>query len=181
MDNDISKTELALRHLKEGLADGKRASDAIEQAAAEGIAQAEYVLGILYYKGWEVPRDMAEAFKWFQRAAFQGVVGAQFAVGVMYRKGLGVKQDDEQSQTWLKRAATKGSHEAKKVLARPLKSKQIARRSTKHLEGGIYEVPRCKYCKKPIDDDFAGLGAFIFCKDCLWERIAKSFLGSAEA
>jgi TPR repeat protein len=40
--------------------------------AEHGDAEAQYNLGILYHDGQGVPRDDAEAVKWYRKAAEQG-------------------------------------------------------------------------------------------------------------
>jgi Sel1 repeat len=55
--------------------------------AAVGYAPAEYNLGNMYYYGRGVPRDGAEALKWYRKAADQGdryalrVLGGEPTVG----------------------------------------------------------------------------------------------------
>ena len=54
------------------------------EAAARGEAQAQFNLGIIYYKGQGVPQNFAEAFSAFKLSAEQGKTQAQFYLGVMY-------------------------------------------------------------------------------------------------
>ena len=42
------------------------------QKAAQGDAEAQYNLGLMYDKGEGVPEDDAEAVRWYQKAAAQG-------------------------------------------------------------------------------------------------------------
>ena len=48
-----------------------------QKAAAQGYAQAEYNIGILYFYGVGVERDEAKAREWFERAAARGLELAQ--------------------------------------------------------------------------------------------------------
>ena len=48
----------------------------------------------MYLLGEYVPKDSAEAVKWFRLAAEQGDAQAQFQLGVMYDMGLGVPQNN---------------------------------------------------------------------------------------
>jgi uncharacterized protein len=38
----------------------------------------------MYHAGWGVPKDCAEALKWYRLAAEQGHSGAQNKIGLMY-------------------------------------------------------------------------------------------------
>lgn len=53
-------------------------------AAAQGEAQAQCNLGILYTLGHGVPQNDAEAAKWYRLAAQQGNAAAQFSLGNLY-------------------------------------------------------------------------------------------------
>ena len=67
--------------------------DALKTRAAQGSAEAQVNLGLMYYKGQGIPQDYAEALKWFRLAAAQGDAEAQFNLGVMYHNGQGIPQD----------------------------------------------------------------------------------------
>jgi len=54
------------------------------EAAARGEAEAQFNLGMIYYKGQGVPQNFAEAFSAFKLASEQGETQAQFYVGLMY-------------------------------------------------------------------------------------------------
>ncbi len=81
-------------------------------AQDEGDARAQSLLGLIYYLGQGVPRDCAEAAKWFGLAADQGDVDAQFYLGVMYAEGQGVPQDYAASAKWYRLAADRGDPQA---------------------------------------------------------------------
>ena len=86
------------------------------QAAERGDAQAQFNLGMMYYKGRGVSQDDAEAFKWYRQAAERGVAEAQFNLGVMYDKGRGVSQDDAEAVRWYRQAADQGFARAQFLL-----------------------------------------------------------------
>jgi TPR repeat protein len=56
-------------------------------AAAQGDADAQYSLGILYDNGTGVAQDDTEAAKWFRLAADQGYAKAQNNLGALYARG----------------------------------------------------------------------------------------------
>ena len=55
-------------------------------AAEQGVAEAQFALGLLYYIGNGVPQDYAEAAGWFRKAAVQGNKDAKEALAWMERK-----------------------------------------------------------------------------------------------
>ena len=63
---------------------------ATRQKAEAGDATAQYSLGLMYYNGEGVPKDSAEAVKWYRKAADQGYADAQFNLGLNYANGEGV-------------------------------------------------------------------------------------------
>ncbi|MBR7069187.1 MAG: sel1 repeat family protein [Oxalobacter sp.] len=73
------------------------AFDAMSSAAGYGIADAQYLLGLMYEKGHGTPVDYQEAFGWYQQAAEQGHPSAQNNLGLMYVMGKGVPQDNEKA------------------------------------------------------------------------------------
>ena len=78
------------------------------QAAEQGSVVAQINLAAMYYKGHGVPRDDAEAAKWYRKAADQGDAVAQNNIGLMYDDGRGVPQDYAEAVKWYRRAAEQG-------------------------------------------------------------------------
>jgi TPR repeat protein len=72
-----------------------------QEAAARGEADAQFNLGIIYYKGQGVPQNFAEAFGAFKLASEQGKTQAQYYLGVMYEQGQGTQQDYAEAAHWL--------------------------------------------------------------------------------
>ena len=54
---------------------------ALVEKAEKGDSTAQYFLGAMYAKGEGVPKDNAEAVKWFRKAAEQGHTDAQYILG----------------------------------------------------------------------------------------------------
>ena len=65
---------------------------------------AQYMLGMIYYKGHGVPRDYKEAMSWLRMAAEQGHPKAQQLLGMMYHNGEGVPQDYNEAAKWFRKA-----------------------------------------------------------------------------
>lgn len=92
--------------------------------AQEGDVDAQYNLGIMYYHGEGVEKNLAEALVWFHKAAEQDDPDAQYNLGFMYGRGEGVPKDQKQSMQWFMKAAEQGHEDAKEVLAKMMKKPQ---------------------------------------------------------
>ncbi len=76
--------------------------------AEKGVSEAQYNIGFMYFKGWGVQQDYAEAARWFGSAAEQDNADAQFFLGLSYSTGRGVQQDPERAVYWYRKAAEQG-------------------------------------------------------------------------
>lgn len=99
-------------------ADYVRAAECFKEAAEGGYAPAQNNLGKLFAAGQGVPRDDAEACRWFRRAAEQGDAGGQFSMGnLCHPASLGQLVTDAgeariQAYMWFSLAAAQGYHKA---------------------------------------------------------------------
>ena len=75
----------------------------VRALAEQGDVEAQHNLGYMYYEN--VPRDYAEAAKWYRKAADQGFASSQYNLGNMYYYGEGVPRDDAEAVKWFRRAA----------------------------------------------------------------------------
>jgi TPR repeat protein len=104
--------------LAEASLDGdKGALTSLQAKAADGNAEAQHWLGVLYSMPGGISRDPAEAFMWFQKSAEQGNLEAQFQVALTYMRGKGVKKDDTEALKWLRKAADQGHEQAQLHIA----------------------------------------------------------------
>ena len=55
----------------------------LQQAAEQGDAEAQFILGSCYEAGDGVKQDKAEAVKWFRKAAEQGHAKAQYNLALV--------------------------------------------------------------------------------------------------
>jgi len=70
--------------------------------AEAGNAEAETLLGAMYWSGEGVPRDHKLAARWYLRAAEKGYARAQNDLGFMYGFGEGIPPlDNVQAYKWL--------------------------------------------------------------------------------
>jgi TPR repeat protein len=88
----------------------------ITPLAKAGHADAQHLLGLMYYMGRGVQRDYKQAMVWHRKAASQGKADAQYVVGAMYYTGNSVPQDQKQAVSWFRKAAEQGHAEAQHVL-----------------------------------------------------------------
>ena len=78
--------------------------------AKDGYADAQYALGVAYFKGEGVTRDLGESLHWFELAANAGNPQAMFNLGAAYWEGNGTRQSYSEAVDWWKKAATAGQH-----------------------------------------------------------------------
>jgi TPR repeat protein len=89
-------------------------------------SNAQYIIGEMYYNGFGVKEDHAEAAIWFRKAAEQGNPEAQYVIGQMYYNGLGVKEDHAEAIIWFRKAAKQGH-----IRARVLRDKMLDKDKSK--------------------------------------------------
>jgi hypothetical protein len=86
------------------------------EAAKDGYVDAYFNLGAIYDKALGVPRDPAEAAKWFKLAADQRDNQAQLNLAILYGRGDGVPRDLEAADRWGRMAANNGNERARQIL-----------------------------------------------------------------
>ena len=78
-------------------------------AADQGLANAQYHLGMKYADARSVMQSDVEAVKWFRMAAAQEWTDAQYQLGLMSLTGRGTKEENfEEAIRWFRKAAEKG-------------------------------------------------------------------------
>ncbi len=88
----------------------------IAPLARSGNADAQHLLGLMYFMGRGVPRDYRQAFEWHYKAALQGVSDAEYVIGAMYYTGNAVPQDQKLAVSWFRKAAELGQPDAQYAL-----------------------------------------------------------------
>ena len=81
---------------------------ALTERAAQGDAEAQVRLGLIYFNGKDTPQDDT-------KAAEQGLALAQFKLGDIYNDGQGVPQDYSKTHMWWNLAAAQGNKGAIKT------------------------------------------------------------------
>ncbi len=84
--------------------------------AEQGLASAQFNLGLHYDNGQGVLKDDAQARQWYEKAAVQGHADAQVNLGILFVYGRGVPQDYKMAVYWLRLSAHQGNDLAQRKL-----------------------------------------------------------------
>ena len=80
--------------------------------AAKGDTAAMYNMGMYYFYGEGVPKDLVKSRTWLQKASDKGHAHAMLQLGMIYEEGKGVKKDAAKALTLFRKAAKKGDVDA---------------------------------------------------------------------
>lgn len=105
----------------------------LRRAAEADDSQAAFELGERLMEGDGVPRDFAEARRWFEKAAEAGVPNAWFRLGKIHHDGLMVPQDYAKGFEYYTEAAKRGVPEAQHNVGAMLVSARGVKRD--YVEG----------------------------------------------
>ena len=104
----------AMADFKTGM-EAYRAKDyqrALKEFKADKSKDAEYNLGVMYFKGQGVDPDPKKGIEYFSKAAGRGHANAAFLLGNLYDKGEQVPRNLSSAAAWYRKAADKGHLEA---------------------------------------------------------------------
>lgn len=90
----------------------KQAFSEFMPLAENGVPEAQYYIGSIWYAGYGVNIDLNKAFEWYLKAAQNDYPEAQYNISQMYFTGEGVAKDAKQAVEWLKKAANQGFAQA---------------------------------------------------------------------
>jgi TPR repeat protein len=76
----------------------------LKHLALNDYPKAQYLLGLLYYRGKGVDQDMAEGIDWLKQAAGNGSYRAAAELGQIYLAGAGVERNETEAMKWIKRS-----------------------------------------------------------------------------
>ena len=76
-----------------------------KRLANDDHADAQYALGVAYFKGEGVSRDLSKAMNWFELAANSGNAEAMFNLGAAHWEGNGTRQSYADAVEWWKKSA----------------------------------------------------------------------------
>ena len=84
--------------------DNKKAILLFYKSAKLGNADAQCSIGIMYYLGEGVLKDLKKAASWWYQAAQKNHARSQYYLGVLYYHGEGVPKNLKQARNWIKKA-----------------------------------------------------------------------------
>lgn len=85
--------------------DPKKAVEYLTKSAKQGYTVAKYMLGKLYLKGEDVPKQMLHALHWLESAVKDDNQYAEYLLGKVLLKGDDVERDTERAESLLSRSA----------------------------------------------------------------------------
>lgn len=97
--------------IRDGLKYAKELCAQYRRDANDGLADAQYKLGVMYAEGNGIRRDSCQAEAWLKKAAEQNDADAQYYLGKMYSRRSSMGSQTEASK-WFERAANNGSSDA---------------------------------------------------------------------
>lgn len=93
--NSIEEAEFAYER-----GDYTQAARFFSPLAEQGVASAQFYLGLMHERGRGVRQDYRAARTWFLKAAAQGYAGPQNNLGLIYERGRGVRKDFVRALMW---------------------------------------------------------------------------------
>ena len=85
--------------------DPKKAIEYLTKSAKQGYTVAKYMLGKLYLKGEDVPKQLLHALHWLESAVKDDNQYAEYLLGKVLLKGDDVERDIERAESLLRRTA----------------------------------------------------------------------------
>lgn len=134
--------------------DHHKGIDIIRKGAEQGYTSDQYLLGLIYSRGIEMPQDYQLAATWFGKAAAQGHDLSQINLGWMYSEGKGVAQDHQKAVYWFRKAAEQGNDVAQFVLGQKYERGEGVKQDSK-LAYVWYSVSVANSSKDSDNEDLA--------------------------
>lgn len=116
--DEQAQHELARRLRHGSPADRAQALEWFRRAAEQGVPEAQYMVGLAYYEGTVVKKDVKLALLFINRAAAQGDEDALNVLGNLHMEGEGMPVDQRKGVALYQAAARGGSVEAMVSLGR---------------------------------------------------------------
>lgn len=131
------------------------------EKAKQGDAPSQALIADILARGLGVPRNEAEAAKWYQRAAEQGLPEAQFQYALLLIDGRFVKKDKQEAFALMEAAAEAGNalaqfNFAQLLVDRDPGPKGMARAVVYYERAAKAGLPDAQYAMSQIDA--AGIG-----------------------
>lgn len=98
--------------------DPRKAVEYLTQSAKQGYTVAKYMLGKLYLRGEDVPKQMLHALHWLESAVKDDNQYAEYLLGKVLLKGDDVERDTERAESLLCRSSEQGNKYAAYTLGK---------------------------------------------------------------
>lgn len=98
--------------------DPKKAVVYLTRSAKQGYTVAKYMLGKLYLRGEDVPKQMLHALHWLKSAVQDDNQYAEYLLGKVLLKGEDVERDIERAESLLRRSSEQGNKYAAYTLGK---------------------------------------------------------------
>ena len=98
--------------------DPKKAVEYLTRSAKQGYTVAKYMLGKLYLRGEDVPKQMLHALHWLESAVKDDNQYAEYLLGKTFLKGEDIERDTERAESLLRRSAEQGNKYAAYTLGK---------------------------------------------------------------
>ena len=98
--------------------DPKKAVEYLTRSAKQGYTVAKYMLGKLYLRGEDVPKQMLHALHWLESAVKDDNQYAEYLLGKTFLKGEDIERDTERAESLLSRSSEQGNKYAAYTLGK---------------------------------------------------------------
>ena len=98
--------------------DPKKAVEYLTRSAKQGYTVAKYMLGKLYLRGEDVPKQMLHVLHWLESAVQDDNQYAEYLLGKTFLKGEDIERDTERAESLLRRSAEQGNKYAAYTLGK---------------------------------------------------------------
>lgn len=106
LGDNLAAHQLGIIYKKEG--DSEKMLDSLHFAETNDFTPSITELGVQYYDGFLVNRDLHRAFKYFEKASLRNDPLAQNNLGWMYEYGEGTEKNIEKAEYWYRIASENG-------------------------------------------------------------------------
>ena len=98
--------------------DPRKAVEYLTKSAKQGYTVAKYMLGKLYLRGEDVPKQMLHALHWLESAVKDDNPYAEYLLGKTFFKGEDIERDTERAESLLRRSSEQGNKYAAYTLGK---------------------------------------------------------------
>ena len=150
-----------------------RAAFLLDVAAANGHTAAQNDMGVLYFWGLGVPRDLQKAISYYRQSSARGEAMAELNLGLCALLGMGIPQNYSQAEAYISSAARKKQPVAATILAA---SKAVGSQLARQNLDEAYKLVLCARVYGsdwPLEDKLSKSSSYFVSLDRLESYIAS--------